>query len=356
MRERIEGIDITSLGAVGDDETDCTTAFAEAAQRLAACTYGTIHVPEGVYRVRAPVRIAWRQSLQLAPMAKIKADPAFEGEALVVKGGEGKPSDAGGFGGHDLGGSIRGGIFDANRLPIVGIQVPWGARYAIRETEVLNARAGGIHLGAQGWYEATLQGVRIALDVDGSTPYEPGSVGLKIDRISDNHVSQVLVIGYETGVHATGSSTAFHQVHVWNGKNRPFLCGFHAAGWQDTYSQCQVDAFDGVAYRVAAPFQRFIGCMCQAKPKFGRCDGLIGFELGARATHCTFLGNYFNANKDAEITAFRGSDEGITALGNLYTGWVTAGRWNRVPSDEGGTAWIPPFEAGGQAQPGGHAT
>ena len=202
--------------------------------------------------------------------------------------------------------------------------------------------AGGIHLGEEGWYEATLRSVRIALDFD--CPHAPGSIGLKVERVSDSHVSQVLVIGYETGVHATASSTAFHQVHVWNGPNRPLKCGFHAAGWHDMYAQCQCDAYDETAFYVNAPFQRFIGNFMQTHDNFSSPEGLVGFDIGPAGTHCSYLGNFHNARENVPIErAFDGPMEGSTVLGNLYTENVRGGKENRLPSATGGKSYIPPF-------------
>lgn len=338
-----KGICITDLGAVGDGKTDCTPAFKEAAAAVADAAWGTIHVPDGTFNVSAPVRLDNHVSLRLAPSGMIRAADTFDGQAVVIKGE--KKLEQAGAKNHCYGGEIAGGIIDANRHEILGIYVPWGRRYGIRSIEIVNARAGGVHVGEQGWYEATIHGVRAALDFD--CKRLDGSVGLRVD-CSDCHISQVLLIGYETGLHATGSSAAFNQVHVWAGANRPMKYAFLCEGWNDVYTQCQADAFDNVAFRVNAPFQRFIGNFCQTNDNFSQPEHLIGFEIGERGTHCSYLGNFHNARECVPIEqAFSGSMEGATVLGNLYTGNVTGGFQNRLPSDTGGASWIPPFGVAG---------
>ncbi|MBS3764075.1 MAG: hypothetical protein KGZ25_12320, partial [Planctomycetes bacterium] len=297
---KCKGVDVTGFEAAGDGKSDNADAFERAVSSLQRTRYGTIHVPDGVFEVSRPIRLGHSMSLNMAPSARILASQDFEGPAVVLKGEDGKPDDLGDdHSYHDYGGQICGGVIDAGGNEILGISIPWGCRYSIHDIEVHNARAGGIHLGEEGWYEATLRSVRIALDFD--CPHMPGSVGLKIERVSDSHVSQVLVIGYETGVHATASSTGFHQVHVWNGPNRPLKCAFNAAGWHDMYSQCQADAYDGTAFYVNAPFQRFIGNFMQTHDRYSTPDELVGFEIGPAGTHCTYLGNFHNARENAPI-------------------------------------------------------
>lgn len=338
--ETCSGLSVTKFGGRGDGGFDNSEAFARAVAALAECRYGTVYVPDGVFGVSRPVLIPHHVSLSLAPSAKILALPGFEGEAVVIKGAE-KPETVDATW-HDYGGQICGGIIDAGRQEIVGLKVPWGRRYAIRDLEVHNARAGGIHLGQYGWYEATLHSVRISLDFD--CPHCPDSIGLSVERVSDTHVSQVLVIGYPTGVYASASSTMFNQIHVWNGPNRPLKRAYHCAGWNDTYMQCQADAYDATAFYVDAPYQRFIGNFCQTHDRFSTPEHLIGFEISDRGTHCTYLGNFHNAREQTPIQeAFAGSLEGATVLGNLQTPHVTGGQQNCIPSATGGRSWIPPF-------------
>ena len=349
LTDTARGVNITDFGAVCDGKTDNAPAFSEAVAALKGCRYGTIYVPDGVFGVGSPVSIPQGVSLQLAPSGKIKALDDFDGRAVLIKG-DGDAPETKTWEHHDYGGQIAGGIIDANHHEIHGIVVTWGCRYSIHDLEVHHARAGGIHLGEQGWYEATLHNVRIALALDGSRPSLPGAVGLRVQRSSDSHISQVLVIGYETGVHAIASSCAFHQVHVWAGANRPFKCGFHAAGWNDMYSQCHCDAFDGTAFYVNAPFQRFIGNFCQTHDHFSQPEGLVGFEIGPRGTHCAYLGNLHHAREEVPIAhAFKGSMQGATVLGNLYTPHVRGGHENRIPSNTGGNSWLPPLTIDGTA-------
>jgi len=346
--DQSRGVSITDFGAMGDGRHDNSPAFRQALAALDGCRYGTVYVPDGAFAVSEPVHIPQRKSLQLAPSAIIRAIDCFEGHALLIKGDPDRRDGQWDWSDHDYGGRICGGILDANHHAIIGIDAPWGCRYTIHDLEVRHARAGGVYLGSIGWYEATVHNVRIALSIDGSRSFVPGAVGLKVEKVSDSHVSQVLVIGYETGVHATASSCAFHQVHVWAGRNRPMRCGFHAAGWNDMYSQCQCDDFDGTAFYVNAPYQRFIGNFCQAHGRFSDAEGRAGFEIGPRGTHGAYLGNFHFGREDAPIEhAFKGSMEGATVLGNIYSPHVRQGLENRVPSNSGGLSWLPPLTVDG---------
>ena len=331
---------ITDFGAVADGVTDNSDAIDRALETVNHGDYATVYIPDGVFGIRLPLRLGHHVSLHLAPSARLLALPNFQGEAMITKG-EGKPLDQSGPA-HGYGGRIAGGILDANRQDLIGIDVHWARRFIIHDMEIINARREGIHLGRTGWYETTIRTVRIALAHDCS--HLPGSVGLHIEKCSDNQIHQVLIIGYETGIWAKGSSTAFNQVHVWNwGANRPLRCAFHAAGWQDTYSQCQADSPEEVGFRVDAPFQRFDGCWIQTG--WGWAAGkVVGVEITPRGTHGTFIGMYFSAPDDTPMAkGFDGTLEAATILGCQYTQAVHDGRINQLSSDTGGKSHVPPL-------------
>jgi len=330
-------------GAVGDGSTDCTAAFEQAVAAVNHGGYATLYVPDGVFGITRPIHVENQMSLALAPSARILALPGFEGEAMIIKGGGDHETDI--WRAHDYGGEMFGGVIDGAGQAIIGIHCPWSRRHRIHDMEILNCTAGGLHVGPKGEYETTISHVRISLNVDGSMSASPDAIGLKIDGVSDNHVSQVLVIGYEVGVYATGSSTAFHQVHIWNGRNRPLKTAFHAAGHQDMYSQCQVDTYDDTTFFVDAPFQRFVGCFTQSHNKFGKPDRRVAFRLGERGTHGSYFGNFINSGEDAPQTAFTGNTEGCTILGTLFNPNTPAdGRAHQIPSHSGGASWHPPLQ------------
>ena len=341
------GLTITDHGGRGDGRHDNSAAFAAAFTRLADCAHATLYLPDGEFGVTQPVYVPNHVSLQLAPATRLFAMPGFTGEAVIIKGEAiaANPDGSENWGRHGYSGQIAGGIIDGGKLPIHGIITRWARRMIIRDLEVFNALAGGIRIAEQGWYEHTLRGVRVQIDFD--VTCVANAIGIEVVNGSDNHVSQVLVIGYDVGVKGASGSTCFSQVHVWKGRHRPFKIGFHAGGWNDCYSQCQVDEIaDGIGFVVDAPFQRFESCMVQGgyagmKPAPGSVAP-VAFRITPRGTHCTYLGTFINPNDTTPfVAAFEGTLEGATILGTLYNPHAKAGAVSQIPSGTGGASFLP---------------
>lgn len=323
-----------------DSSGDYSPSFATAFAELAVCDHATVHIPDGDFGVRRPVVVPNHVSIAMAPAARLFAMPGFQGEAVVIKGE--KPAGEWGWEQHGYSGRIGGGIIDGGKQPIHGIIGRWTRRFVVHDLEIFNALAGGIRIGEQGWYETTLRGVRVQIDFD--VTCLPDAIGVEVVQGSDNHVSQVLVIGYDIGVKGASGSTCWNQVHVWKGRHRPFKIGFHCGGWNDCFSQCQCDELENIGFLVDAPFQRFESCMVQHAGGIPIGDGeRTAFRLTPRGTHCYFAGTFINPAEGQPFRkVFDGALEACTVVGTLYNRHVQREELvNQFASGGGGAAWQP---------------
>lgn len=113
-------------------------------------------------------------------------------------------------------GSFRGGVIDANNLAMDGLFLRQYAHFKVNDTEVLNARANGFHLGDVSMpgssYEAILTGVHTRRTVG---IVEPGSTGLLVDRnATDSNVSNAVFAGSDIGVKTMTGGNFFTDIHV----------------------------------------------------------------------------------------------------------------------------------------------
>jgi hypothetical protein len=320
---------------------DWSSAFAAACTALADCDQATVHIPDGDFGVLRPVVVPNHVSIAMAPAARLFAMPGFEGEAVVIKGE--RPAGDLDWTAHGYSGRIGGGIIDGGKLPIHGVIGRWTRRFVLHDLEIFNCLAGGIRIGEQGWYETTLRGVRVQIDFD--VTCLPDAIGVEVVRGSDNQVTQLLTIGYDIGVKGTSGSTCWHQVHVWKGRHRPFKIGFHCGGWNDCFSQCQVDECQEVGFLVDAPFQRFESCMVQGGGDWLKLEGSQGVavRLTGRGTHCFFAGTFINPSaKHPFVKVFDGTLEACTVVGTLYNPHVPRDQQiNQFASGTGGASWQP---------------
>ena len=212
MLERIFGVGIVG-GLVGEvnaaEQPRIDDWHAELTRRIAALDaggWGTLELADGVYEIDKTLRLPKSVSLIMTPNACIRAKANFKGDAVIVKGGGAysKYSQTAGW--------IRGGVIDGNRQNVTGILVEDLHRMEIADLSVLNALHKGVHL-MKGGNETNL--TRVRCDVDNKTREGPGSIGVHIER-TDCKVSNLHVIGYETGVRSDAGSNWFSQVHVWN--------------------------------------------------------------------------------------------------------------------------------------------
>ncbi|OPZ29103.1 MAG: Pectate lyase superfamily protein [Lentisphaerae bacterium ADurb.BinA184] len=336
----------TASAPTGDGVTDNSPIFEEAFARLAAAGVAGLRLPAGIYRVSRTLELPTGVSLLLDPGARIVAMPRFAGEAMIRK----QRCQT-----HAWGGRISGGMIDGGKQDLIGIHVPGACRMDIADIEIVDCLRKGIYIGLpvgeKTWgYEVSVRGVRCAIDMQ--TRHAPGSVGLHYEQVTDSYVSQVVIIGYETGVAAESSSNDFSQVHVWSvPAHGPLKRNFYCNGWGDSYSQCYADApFDEgrecYGFVVNRPFNRFTGCRVYSN-NYTFDNTVVGFHITASGTHGSYLGNLFTAGTERRIkAAYAGSLEAATILGNGYDPNILAGRENRIPSDTGGISHVPRLTVG----------
>ena len=328
------------------DITDQWPALQQRITELARQPAGTLSLPDGVYGISRTLELPITVSLQLAPGACLVALPGFQGDAVVRK----QPGE---LGAHHHYGRITGGVIDGGRQNVIGIHAPGACRLDITGLEIVDCLQKGIYIGRteKTWgYEVNVRGVRCAIDLN--TAHAPGSIGLHYEQITDSYVSQVVIIGYETGVASESSANDFSQVHVWSvTAHGPLKRNFYCNGWGDSYSQCYADApFDEgrecYGFLVNKPFNRFSNCRVYSN-SYTFDNTVVGFQLAPAGTHGSYLSNLFTAGPDRRIkAAFAGTFEAATILGNGYDPNVLSGRENRIPSDTGGISYISPLKIG----------
>ena len=331
---------------VPDGITDNAPAFETLFAQLNAAGITGLQLRAGTYLVSRTVELPTAISLHLEPGARIKAMPGFQGEALLRK-------QRGELGVHHFNGRISGGVIDGNKQNLIGIHVPGACRLDIADIEIVDCLQKGIYIGSadKTWgYEVNVRSVRCAIDLN--TQHAPGSIGLHYEQITDSYISQVIIIGYETGVASESSSNDYSQVHVWSvSAQGPLKRNFFCNGWGDSYNQCYADApFDHgqecYGFLVNKPFNRFTNCRVYCN-NFTFDNTVVGFQLTESGTHGSYLNNLFTAGADRRIkAAYAGTLEAATILGGGYDPHVLAGRENRIPSDTGGLSHIPTLNIG----------
>jgi hypothetical protein len=285
---------------------------------------GTLELGDGVYEISKPLCLLSSVSLVMTPNAVIRAKTGFEGDVVLIKGA-GKSSIFSGTGGW-----IRGGVIDGNKLPITGIRIESIARLEIADLVVKNALFKGIHL-LEGGYERNL--TRVRCDVDGKTPYAPGSIGIHYEG-GDNKVFLAHVLGYETGVRSDLWSNWFTLVHVWNSSAQgPMYYCFYCNGYNNTFNQCYADSPTTAGFYVTKPYQSFIQNRVYHS-RWAKDISGAGFLITPEGKHGNYIGNFLFADEGHKLAkAFDGDLEGAIILGSSSLR-VMGGLENRIPSGE----------------------
>jgi hypothetical protein len=337
---------------IADAQTDNSSLFERLFEELRARGETGLRLPAGTYGLARTLEIPTSISLQMDAGARLLALPHFEGDAVLRK-------QRGEIGVHHYNGRISGGLIDGNKQNLIGVHVPGACRLDIGDLEIVDCLQKGIYIGSPEptWgYEVNVRGVRCAIDL--KTAHAPGSIGLHYNTITDSYVSQVVIIGYETGVANESSSNDFSQVHVWSVPDQgPLKRCFYCNGWGDSYNQCYADSpFDGeeecYGFYVDRPFNRFSNCRVYAN-NFSPDGTAIGFFLADGGTHGTYLGNLFTGGPEHRLkAAFAGNLDAAAIIGSGYDPNVLEGRENCLPSGSGGTSYVPPLRIGSAAQGG----
>ena len=339
----------TQTQLIGDGVTDNAPLFDQVFSQLTAAGTAGLQLPAGIYLVSRTMELPTGISLHLEPGARIKAMPDFQGDTLLRK-------QRGELGIHHFNGRISGGVLDGSKQNLIGIHVPGACRLDIADIEIVDCLQKGIYIGSPDptWgYEVNVRSVRCAIDLN--TAHAPGSIGMHYEKITDSYISQVIIIGYETGVASESASNDFSQIHVWSVTAQgPLKRNFYCNGWGDSYSQCYADApFDNgnecYGFLVNKPFNRFTNCRVYCN-NYTFDNTVVGFKLTDSGTHGSYLNTLFTAGAERRIkAAFAGTLEAATILGNGYDPNIIAGRENRIPSDTGGISYIPPLKIDTQA-------
>jgi hypothetical protein len=330
----------------GDGRTDNSAGFGALFAQLQEAGIGGLRLPAGVYGVGDTIELPVSVSLHLDPGAVLKALPGFQGEA-VLREAQGE------LGVHHFHGRISGGMIDGGKQKVIGIHVPGACRLDICDMEIVDCLRKGIYIGQpkeiKTWgYEVNVRSVRCAIDL--KTRHADGSIGLHYEQITDSYASQIVIIGYETGVASESSANDYTQIHVWSvTAHGPLKRNFFCNGWGDSYNQCYADApFDEgrecYGFLVNRPFNRFTNNRVYSN-SFTFDNTVVGFQLTDSGTHGSYLNNLFTAGTEKRIkAAFAGNLEAATMIGNVYDPNVIAGQENRIPSDTGGISHIPEFK------------
>lgn len=312
----------TPPGPAKDWHEELTRRIAE----LEARGGGTLELGDGVYEIGKPLRVPVAVSLVMTPNAVIRARAAFDGDAVVIKGG-GKESSF-----TYTAGWIRGGVIDGGRQPLTGLRVEKLHRLEIADLVVHNCTYKGIHL-LKGGYETNLSRIRCDVDTK-STAYAPGSIGIHYER-GDSKVILAHVIGYETGLRSDSGSNWFTMVHVWNidPVQGPLKYCFYCNGSNNTFNQCYADSPTLAGFYVTKPYQSIMQCRVYYS-RWAKDNAGAGFLITPEGKCGNYMGNVLFANKDHRLAkAFDGNMEGASILATTGYG-VLGGFENRVPSGD----------------------
>lgn len=311
---------------------------------------GTLYVPGGEHIIDRTLVLPQGVSLKMSPGSVLRASRHFKGDALLETASYGEKENS-----LWLPQSIEGGVIDGSGLPLTGIRIPKDRETCIRNITVRNCLRKGMEIGVEGDCENNLFNVRVQCNRDVFAL--KGSIGVHFLKSTDNIVSGLIVIGYETGLRSDTSSNDFHQVHVWNYRENVNLrCCFHCGGWNDSYSQCYADSpMNGsrkaYGFYVAAPFNRIIASRVYGN-NWVTPGKVSGIHIARQGTHGTYLGNVFSARKDHEIAkAFDGNLDSATILGNTFDSNISGGRIAMLPSGGGGLSAMPQITLTGDLQP-----
>ena len=85
----VAGYDVVDFGAQGDGRADCTEAFQQALDQMAAAGGGTVFVPAGRYVIKGTLQVPVSVTLRGEWTAPTQEDPAVRGTVLMAYAGRG---------------------------------------------------------------------------------------------------------------------------------------------------------------------------------------------------------------------------------------------------------------------------
>jgi hypothetical protein len=284
-------------------------------------------------------------SLSLRPGTILRALSGFKGQAIVETESYGGDATSAGGEIHWTPQTIEGGIIDGAGQLLTGIRSVRDRETDIRNITIRDCRFKGIHVGVEQGCEVNLFNVRV--QCERGVIATDDSIGIHIDKATDNLVCGAIVIGYATGVRSDSSSNDISQAHVWNyNTNCRLRTCFYCNGWNDSWNQCYADSpmngdEIGYGFYVARPFNRIIGGRVYNND-WTTPDKVIGIFIAPGGTHGTYLANHFTARKGHRIwRAFDGTLDSATIFGNSFNPEVAGGIVAQIPSGGGGLSPTP---------------
>jgi hypothetical protein len=275
-------VNVLDFGAAGDGVAD-DTAILQGALDTAAANSGVTLIPCGVYAISNPLEIAGPVRLEdcaviraIAPMSAV----VQIGSVALVKDG-----------------SFRGGVIDANNFAMDGLFLRQYAHFKVIDTEVLNARANGFHLGDTSMpgssYEAILIGVHTRRTAG---IVEPGSTGLLVDKnATDSNVSNAVFEGADIGVKTMTGGNFFTDIHVWSPVHTVgwMTIGFEDYGSGNFWRGCEADTvqlYGLLAHRYNTIVQ---GCRFFNNNIYGEDNAAVGIAFDLNTPYATVMANVF---------------------------------------------------------------
>lgn len=285
---------VSALPSFGDDSTDATTHL-QATIDAANTAGAAIYVPNGVYRVSAPLENVRRMTL--APGARIVA--STPGMAAVVRTQTATRWDNGWINGK--------GTIDAGTNADIAVHLRNFLYFEVSGVQLLGGNDAALKLGSSGAAgrsaEAIVSNVRI---------YNAGNVvadsrGILVENSGDHSISQVLIQNYDVGVTLPAAGNAIlHDVHVWTEPAK----GSTRIGFEDTannshYAGCHADTVTEYGWRLYGYQTTLVQCGTYNNPTAANATDnvVVGVKLEAANAIATIVGHYFFGGSGAKRLA-----------------------------------------------------
>jgi len=322
-------IDVRSAGAVGDGATDDTAAIAAAAKSCGA-RHGILSLP------RTQAAYTTSRTLELPADCDLEIDGVLKAtapmEAVVTVGADGTAyrHRIFGLGTIDSGNRAKRHISLANygHFEITGITMLNGASIA------------GIDIGpdgSKGGYEAYIHDIN--LFVPTGVASVPGNAGIWAHKGTDSSVSNIAIVGWDTGVRNNiHNNQPFANIHVWgfgpnpgwkNISNLPSVCFDDVAGdAQWTGDECDTPAQIGL--RAHGYNDQITGFSCYNNETWGTDNVVNCIQFDLPKPYSSVMNSTFQGKKShrlASDVAVPGDNyTQLTLLGNFTVGNVVKTR------------------------------
>lgn len=232
----------------------------------------------------------------------------------------------------------------------------------IEDVYVLNGLSGGIKLGSNASTQNSygLHARNLNADRPRGTRYSSapsGSIGIYLERCTDNVLFDCNAIGYETGLKLpTGASgNLFYNMHNWARiPDNIMVTGFDIGGTDNFFFNCQADTCAKWGFYVRNWRNFFTNCKNYNNDNYQLISpkpaAFVGFHFTSGTKYCTVLGTDFTADssigqitKDVEFgyptypawspnTAYNVGTR-VTVNGNIYQCVIAGTSGTTAPSE-----------------------